>query len=612
MTGRHPLANESSNSQLDDSASGDRRAFWFGMLILQLTLVGLLAWTWRRWPELFVDFGRELYVAWRLADGAVLYRDIVYFNGPLSPMWNGLLFQLFGVSFTTVIVANTLLLSAVVATLYRLLTRVVSTTTAMLSCLSFLVLFAFSHTLPTGNYNYISPYSHEMTHGIALTTFMIGLLFSSHSGRWYASLLVGCLWSGVTLGKAELTLAATGALVATIVLQSITEKYHWWRVTSRILWLLLGAAIPIGGFYLSLRKNLTHTETITGLLGTWHWIFNSDVAGHTFYEKVAGTNAPWLNLSKMVRATVAVFLAVATATFLDRWIKSKNNRPLVWALICIAALVVSTGRTSPLLLHGRSMTILAVVLFGGALWWRWKAKPQQQVVANLVLAWCVWGGLLLAKFPLRPGIGHYGFALAMPLVILLIAIALEWVPRLTCTAGGLTCRLILALMLLLDMLGSAARTSTHISQKRVTVGTGYDVVLSSESHGALLAQTTIKFLQEHTDSRATVTVLPEGAMINYLARRPGSTPHVNLMPSEVAMSGETRIRDDLANAPSDFIVLVNREMQDHGFARFGVRGYGDKVMAWLLENYTAVRVFGAPYEQTSKAGVTILQRNKRS
>ena len=44
----------------------------------------MAAWSWRTWPDVFIDFGREAYVAWRLSEGDVLHRDIVYVSGPLS------------------------------------------------------------------------------------------------------------------------------------------------------------------------------------------------------------------------------------------------------------------------------------------------------------------------------------------------------------------------------------------------------------------------------------------------------------------------------------------------------------------------------------------------
>jgi hypothetical protein len=35
-----------------------------------------VATSWRKWPDPLIDFGRELYVPWRLSHGALLYHDV--------------------------------------------------------------------------------------------------------------------------------------------------------------------------------------------------------------------------------------------------------------------------------------------------------------------------------------------------------------------------------------------------------------------------------------------------------------------------------------------------------------------------------------------------------
>src|SRR5205085_4695112 len=82
-----------------------------GLAILALALAGMLAYTWGTWPDPVVDFGRELYVPWQLSQGKVLYRDIAYFNGPLSAYFNSFLFRTLGVSLLTLVVANIAILA---------------------------------------------------------------------------------------------------------------------------------------------------------------------------------------------------------------------------------------------------------------------------------------------------------------------------------------------------------------------------------------------------------------------------------------------------------------------------------------------------------------------
>ncbi len=106
----------------------DRRfsslAGWAGPIVLSATGLAMLAWTWGTWPDVVIDFGRELYVPWQLAEGKVLYRDIAWFNGPLSAHWNAALFSLFGVGLQTLVFANLALVGLQVWLLYALIARV--------------------------------------------------------------------------------------------------------------------------------------------------------------------------------------------------------------------------------------------------------------------------------------------------------------------------------------------------------------------------------------------------------------------------------------------------------------------------------------------------------
>jgi len=85
-----------------------------------VTFVALMLWSWRKWADPLVDFGRELYVPWQLANGKVLYRDIAHFFGPFSQYLNALWFRLFGVSLTTLIFSNLTILATTVTGIHYL------------------------------------------------------------------------------------------------------------------------------------------------------------------------------------------------------------------------------------------------------------------------------------------------------------------------------------------------------------------------------------------------------------------------------------------------------------------------------------------------------------
>ena len=52
---------------------------WIVFLVLFIIFVALAFWSWRKWPDILIDFGHELYIPWQLASGKVLYKDIAFF-----------------------------------------------------------------------------------------------------------------------------------------------------------------------------------------------------------------------------------------------------------------------------------------------------------------------------------------------------------------------------------------------------------------------------------------------------------------------------------------------------------------------------------------------------
>ena len=102
-------------------------------------------WSWRKWPDLLVDFGQQLYIPWQLASGKLLYKDIVILHGPLSQYFNAFWFKLFGPSLTVLIFVNLAILAGITVVLYKTIRRFADSLTATTVCLvlpDFVRLFA--------------------------------------------------------------------------------------------------------------------------------------------------------------------------------------------------------------------------------------------------------------------------------------------------------------------------------------------------------------------------------------------------------------------------------------------------------------------------------------
>jgi hypothetical protein len=115
-----------------------------------------------------------------------------------------------------------------------------------------------------------------------------------------------------------------------------------------------------------------------------------------------------------------------------------------------------------------------------------------------------------------------------------------------------------------------------------------------------------------TPPDSTVAAIPEGALINVLAKRRSSLRFVSFMPPEVLLFGEDNMLADLEAHPPDRIVLVQKDTSEYGLPYFGL-GYGSKLMAWMHANYRPEALIGdPPFEPGADFGLLVLVRNERA
>jgi hypothetical protein len=582
---------------------------------LMALFVALCAQTWRRWPDLLIDFGRELYVPWQLADGAVLYRDIAYFNGPFSPYFNAILFRCFGPSLSTLVVANLAIIALITVVLYQMISSRYGRPAGTLVCSVFMCGFSFAHLRIIGNYNFVCPYSHEMTHGIALSLFALALLTPQQAiaTKWRVS-TAGLLWGLVFLGKPEVFLALSCGVAVLLGTRFVDRSVTWKQACWSSLLFLLGGAVAVLFMAAFLCRHLPVSEAFLSIAGAWRWLLTSEVRNQTFYEKVAGLDEPWWNVIRMLAATLSVACVFAAATLLDRWKARNNLRDLFLSALLFACAAFSGG---PLLLNERSLLVVSMMIFVyfGFLFCRNVWRQSNVAQWAVPLAWSTFALLMLTKLLLAPKFYHYGFGLAMPATLLGVLIAVVWLPTACCRSwqGGKWFRIAVFSICIMD-LGSLVHTSSLcLKMKTLPVGEGKDQIVGLNSdlrRDATLAQT-IDFLSNDIPPEATVAALPEGIMLNYQARRVNPTGFINLMPPELEMFGEETIIRSFAASPPDYVLLVHKETEDYGVRFFGSDGYGEQIMQWVLDHYTPVQTLGAEPLRNKEFGVKILERNKR-
>ncbi len=111
-----------------------------------------------------------------------------------------------------------------------------------------------------------------------------------------------------------------------------------------------------------------------------------------------------------------------------------------------------------------------------------------------------------------------------------------------------------------------------------------------------------------TPEDATVVVIPEGVMINYLARRRNPTPFMTFLPSDLLMYGEVRMLDALQRDPPDHVIRFTRKAAEFGFGAFG-SDHAQDIDAWIRRNYSpATPVLGNPRSRANGASIVGLAR----
>jgi hypothetical protein len=613
-----------------------RELLSLGTLTAAFALFAALSW--RTWPDILVDFGQELYVPWRLTEGDALYRDIAWVGGPLSQYGNALLFRLFGVSLTTIIVANLALLAAVVGMLYGFFRRCGTRVSATIVGLFFLAVFAFAQYGLIGNYNYLCPYRHEITHGLALG--LINLHCLLQFGRTRRTMWLGaaglCLGS-LSLIKVELALAALLTTGAALLLFTWQGRYAAtdsggsgrkpavhaaWKGTVRVArWsatLVSIATVPMLLTVAGLAQSIGWLGAIRGTFVQYRLVLDPKLSSQTgFYRTVAGWDQPFENLYNVGFWTAIVSGALMAGHLLEvafgRW------RCPVWAATSLGIVIAYGGlgfvTQTEWLDVSACLPVLLLPVIGMTLF---RAVSETRPGPNSWLCLAAIFSLgLLPKIMLRVGWSHYGFALAMPGTLVIVHVAVHAIPawwREHRRSGRWFQAIAVGVFAgsALSLVYSWARIDRL---KTVAVGEGGDRFYSVPDYDGRTLPTvqTLAYLKVHVRADDTLVVFPNGCMLNYLLRMRNPTPFLMFSPWEFqAHGGDQLVTDSIVRAAPDYAVIVTMDLRIHGRGNFGDPEFGGEIRKFLDEYYEVVDV------QASQGGVdgpfssTVLKRRAGS
>lgn len=590
-----------------------RQSFWLGLAVIALAFIIGAALTWRRWPDLVIDFGLQLYLPQQIAHGAILYRDLYYLaGGPLSQYFHAALFKIFGASFLTLIVANLTITAAMLVVIYERFRAATNTFTGTAIALTVIAGFAFAQYTGIGNNNYLAPYSHELLHGLALSIFAVALL-----ARWLDSGAARNLWLAgfccglVALTKPDISIALGLTTAAAFVMAAKSETLTR-SIVKSVGGFFLAALIPLMGFFFFFLRTENWRESLRLEFFGWRPLFLGSVVKDPYYQWSLGFDAPFDHLRQTSIHFLVTALVVIACAGIFKAIKHVPNptRCLLTGVALVGLLFAAKKFNWQG--GGASLPLLCLVT-GGLLLKKFRDGSRDHALI-FPLLWSVFALLLLAKQGVFPRIWHTGFALAMPAFVTAAYLFLWLLPEFLESSFQVPrrpMRIAAAGVLLVACFSLMNTSASFYSAKNLAVGKGADVIFargpgvnSVEARNMNLA---LDWIATNVPPDATLAAIPQGAMLNFLSRHANSTPCLDWNPTMLAAYGAMNMTHALATHPPDFIALVEWQTYEFGTGYFGTDGYGQDVMAWIQTNYQPVALFGSEPLRNGLFGIKILK-----
>lgn len=606
-----------------------------------LLLLGL---SWRRTAGPVVDFGREAYTAWRLSQGAVLYRDVASLFGPLAAYVDAGAFALFGPSLGVLFGLNALLVAATTALVYVYVLRISRHPTASLAALTFLAVFALTCT-GGPNYNFLSPYSEAAVWGVAagmcalvcLERWLAGAGSAGAARAW--PFAAGAAAGLTVLTKPEITVATLGASALALALgpgpstengaggirkgaarRGSMERGHRRRGAA---WFAAGMALPLAvtlGAFGAAGSPSLGLEAVTA---AFRPLLRHDPLAMEFYRHWAGLDAPAERTVDVLAAGATVALAVGAMAAADRLLVARSSG---WGrrtgrILALATLAAAVGAAAAagfpvaeVLPRAMPLLLLAALVWCGREIRRAAASAETGTAGGTadrvegpgrrarrpdpraLAVWLVFSLLMLLKSGLFPRFHHYGFYLSAPGGVGLVVVLIELLPRWLGRRAGtpVLVRLTGVALVLVTVLGHALVSAGRLRARHEPIGSGADLLWGRGSVPGAVRRT-LRRLEELAPGDATLAVIPEGASLNYWSRRVNPTPHVSFMPPELAFHGTGRMLGALEAHPPDIVVLWARPLTDYGVDRWGEPGApGSEIADWVRRHYGRVERIPVP------------------
>ena len=552
-------------------------------VLLALVFLVTTAFTWAAWGHVRVDMGGALHRAERLADGAILYRDVQVHYTPLAPYTMAALLAVFGKHLTVVYLTGLAILMLQSLLLWKIARRFLDESETAIGLIAFWLLLAFQ----PGLFNWVLPNVFAGTFASLFATAVVAMIVSDIEAPRANKLLAASLLVGMTgLSKLEYGLATAITVVFyTLLIRPRPEQTTSEAIRSRgadllrvglpgalLAALVLGALLTTVSWDVLIFDNIYRVRSLSDALDNytrnlfpplWPEVTNAALCYLVVFPATAGIAAlgvSWIRQG-VIDAIAGIFLLLLAAgiTYLATRHFSPDEivniykqiqfswAPLAWISLTAVAMVLR-DRMAPL----NRWRVLAIVgLFSFIVTLRWSFRvawpAYYAVLAPFLVVWLVSGG---TRF-FYPAVPQRSRGMAFVLTV--------WI---------------------------ACGASAHASQyrsKTFPLSFPRGTIYTTPQTGIPMKRT-VDFLRMQTRPGTAVAVLPEEQLINFFAETPHPTTDTGVGPGWLATQADKeRFLQQIDDAETPFLILSRRRYPEFGAGNFA--SYEPWVVAQLQKSF---------------------------
>ncbi|MEK7680179.1 MAG: hypothetical protein AAB356_08300, partial [Deltaproteobacteria bacterium] len=322
---------------------------------------------------------------------------------------------------------------------------------------------------------------------------------------------------------------------------------------------------------------------VRGVFGSWLIIATTGIASSSFYTRMMGLDKAGQTLGLVVTyglGWASVILVPLAATYLLAGNLLARRYALAVALVVSVGVALYFFNSVSWLLIFRPLPlfviVIIIVLSAGLI----RSKPDRDYLAKVVplLSLAIFSLLMLLKIALNSQLNGYGFVLAMPGALLTLYMILAWLPQAMEKIWGTSAifRASLLSIVIVVFAWHLKEEWRYYRPMTYPVGKGADTILTYDPKvvGAGYGMNVLlENIEKIMGPEEGFVVMPEGALVNYLSRRPNPTGFINFVPADVQMFGEEAMLAALRRTPPPYLIMSSRDTSEYGAAYLG-QGYG--------------------------------------